>query len=44
MMELCAVYNYLGTIPMEQWLYDEDHFPQVDTMIYYQIFECGGLP
>jgi hypothetical protein len=40
----CEAYNDLGTIPMEQWLYDENHFPVVDTQIYYFIFSCGGLP
>ena len=45
----CFVYNDLSTIQMEQFLYheeysmyNEDH--AIDNMIYYQLFECGGLP
>lgn len=40
----CSVYNYLGTIPMEQWLFDEGHFPVVDDQIYYFTFDCDALP
>lgn len=44
---LCPVYNYLGTIAMETFLYHDeyemfngDH--ALDNMIYYQLFGCGG--
>jgi len=29
---------------MEGLLYDEEYNTQVDTFVYFQCFECGGLP
>ena len=34
--------NHTGS--MEYILYDLAVFPQIDTFVYYQCFECGGLP
>jgi len=47
----CEAYNDISTIQMEQFLYhgeyrmynlDSDYECQLDNLIYYQLFECGG--
>jgi hypothetical protein len=49
----CEAYNNIATINMEEFLYHEEYAPYneysdgshpIDYRIYYQIFECGGLP
>ena len=46
---LCFAYNYLGTIPMETFLYHTEYEPftldangghLIDDMLYYQVMEC----
>jgi hypothetical protein len=46
---LCFAYNNLSTIQMEQFLYHDEYYMYnedhaVDNMLYYQLFECGGMP
>ena len=45
----CYVYNYLGTIPMETFLYHGDYYMfnlgaagehSLDDYLYYQVFNC----
>jgi len=47
----CNAYNNEGTIQMEQFLYHDEYSMynedaggehQLDNLIYYQLFECGG--
>ena len=48
----CFAYSYISTIPMEDFLYDDEYSMynedingshQLDNLIWYQLFGCAGL-
>jgi hypothetical protein len=48
----CTAYSYVSTIEMEHFLYDDDYSMynedadgdhQLDNLIWYQLFGCGGF-
>jgi hypothetical protein len=44
MDETCCFAYDDGPISMETFLYDWNYGEPLDTLIYYQLFECGVLP